>query len=145
MSWREKVIEEARTWKGTPYQHKGRIKGVGVDCGGLLWCVYNQFFGPLKPFPKDYSPDWALHQGREIYQEFLEQYMVHVLVPKPGGVALFKVGRCWSHGAIITEKRTFIHAWGRNQQGGVVEWKRGKFRIAESNQLRPVMYYDLAE
>lgn len=32
----EQVVAEARTWIGTPYQHQARVKGVGVDCAGLL-------------------------------------------------------------------------------------------------------------
>ncbi len=30
------VVRAARTWLGTPYHHQGRLKGVGVDCAGLL-------------------------------------------------------------------------------------------------------------
>ncbi len=30
------VVRTARTWLGTPYHHQGRLKGVGVDCAGLL-------------------------------------------------------------------------------------------------------------
>lgn len=30
------VISEARGWKGTRYVHQGRMKGVGVDCIGLI-------------------------------------------------------------------------------------------------------------
>lgn len=33
---RAAVIREARSWIGTPYHHQGRVKGVGVDCGGLI-------------------------------------------------------------------------------------------------------------
>lgn len=29
------VVQEARTWVGTPYHHQARLKGVGVDCIGL--------------------------------------------------------------------------------------------------------------
>lgn len=30
------VIKEARTWVNTPYQHQAMVKGVGVDCVGLI-------------------------------------------------------------------------------------------------------------
>ena len=30
------VVRMARTWLGTPYHHQGRVKGAGVDCGGLV-------------------------------------------------------------------------------------------------------------
>jgi len=33
---REQIVAEAREWVGTPYRHQARIKGLGVDCVGLL-------------------------------------------------------------------------------------------------------------
>jgi cell wall-associated NlpC family hydrolase len=33
---RSQVIAEAREWIGTPFHHQARIKGVGVDCVGLV-------------------------------------------------------------------------------------------------------------
>jgi cell wall-associated NlpC family hydrolase len=33
---RRAVVDEARSWAATPYVHQGRLKGVGVDCGGLV-------------------------------------------------------------------------------------------------------------
>lgn len=30
------IVAEARTWVGTPFHHQARIKGVGVDCAGLV-------------------------------------------------------------------------------------------------------------
>ena len=33
---RADIVAEARTWIGTPFQHQARLKGVGVDCVGLL-------------------------------------------------------------------------------------------------------------
>ena len=30
------IVTEARTWVGTPYHHQARLKGVGVDCAGLV-------------------------------------------------------------------------------------------------------------
>lgn len=31
----EEIVQEARQWLGTPFRHRGRLKGVGVDCIGL--------------------------------------------------------------------------------------------------------------
>ncbi len=36
MATRAEIIAEARTWLGTPYHHQGRVKGVGVDCIGVV-------------------------------------------------------------------------------------------------------------
>lgn len=33
------IVETARLYLDTPYVHQGRLKGVGVDCVGLLICV----------------------------------------------------------------------------------------------------------
>lgn len=33
---RSEIIAEARTWLGTPFHHQGRLKGVGVDCAGVV-------------------------------------------------------------------------------------------------------------
>ena len=36
MITRDQIIEEARSWLGTPFRHQGRVKGVGCDCAGLV-------------------------------------------------------------------------------------------------------------
>lgn len=30
------IVAAARSWLGTPFHHQGRVKGVGVDCAGLV-------------------------------------------------------------------------------------------------------------
>ena len=30
------IVETARSWLGTPFKHQGRVKGLGVDCVGLI-------------------------------------------------------------------------------------------------------------
>jgi len=143
--WRQYVIDEARTWKGTPYQHKGRIKGVGADCGGIVYQVYNPLLGPFKPFPKDYAQDWAVHVDNEIYLDFIKPYVSEVDNPIPGGLAFFMVGRNFSHAAVCTEKRTYIHAWGRTQSGGVIESDIHFFKMGNGNKPRLVKFFDVSE
>lgn len=142
--WRQYVIDEARTWKGTPYQHKARVKGVGVDCGGLVYQVYNPLLGPFKAFPKDYAPDWALHKENEIYLDFIEEYVIPCPMPVPGGLAMFKIGRNFAHAAIVNETgKKFIHAWGRNQAGSVVESGLNFFTIGNNGKQREVRFFDV--
>ncbi len=33
---RQQVVDEARSWDGTKWQHQGRLKGVACDCIGLV-------------------------------------------------------------------------------------------------------------
>jgi cell wall-associated NlpC family hydrolase len=39
MTTRQDVINTAREYMGTPFHHQARVKGVGIDCAGLLICV----------------------------------------------------------------------------------------------------------
>jgi cell wall-associated NlpC family hydrolase len=122
------VLAEVRSWLNTPYEHKGRVKGVGVDCGGLLYEVYGKILNSqLKPFPTDYAPDWTLHQGEELYLNFIDEYVKPSQTPVIGCPVLFKVGRCYGHAGIVTD-RGVIHAWGRTAHGSVQEKSWAFFR-----------------
>jgi cell wall-associated NlpC family hydrolase len=33
---RSAIVQEALTWVGTPFHHRGRVKHVGVDCVGVV-------------------------------------------------------------------------------------------------------------
>jgi cell wall-associated NlpC family hydrolase len=130
----QKVADEAVTWEGTPYHHKGRVKNVGVDCGGFIYCVYAQFLN-LKPFPDYYAEDWALHGGsEEIYLDFIGDYVVQSMRPVVGGLVLFQYGRRFAHGAIYLPNDRYIHAWGRTGFGCVQISRRGFF---STNDGRP--------
>lgn len=36
MPTRQQLIEEARSWKGTRWEHQGEIKGLAADCEGFV-------------------------------------------------------------------------------------------------------------
>lgn len=44
----EMVVEVARTYIGTPWHHAGRLKGVGIDCAGLLVGVSEELGIPIE-------------------------------------------------------------------------------------------------
>lgn len=109
---RQKVIAEARTWIGTPFHHGADLKGVGVDCGFLILRVFADL-GMVEPFsPEPYTPDWHLHRDEERYLDALLARSIEAETPRPGDVALFRVGRCYSHGGIVTRATplTIVHA-----------------------------------
>lgn len=105
------IVDEARTWLGTPYHHQGRIKGVGVDCAMLLAECYHAC--GLVPYidPTPYPPDWHLHRSEERYLSWVEDYADPVETPAPGDVVLYQFGRCISHGGIVVAWPTIIHAY----------------------------------
>ncbi len=50
-----RIVEEARTWRNTPFLHQGRLKGLGVDCAGFIGEVA-QNIGIKVDIPHDYRP-----------------------------------------------------------------------------------------
>lgn len=143
-TWRDRLVQEALTWKFTPYQHRGRIKGVGVDCGGLLYEVYNPWFGPFKPFPDNYPPDWAVHERNERYLDFIMPYVQEVSSPIKGGFSLFHYGRNYSHAGIVIGPDRWLHAYGRTTAGMVKESPQ-KFFSLKGGMLRDVKHFDVSK
>jgi NlpC/P60 family putative phage cell wall peptidase len=113
LSLRAAVVTEALSWIGTPFHHQGRIKGPhgGVDCLMLLAEVYERAGIIAHLVPPFYVPDWHLHQGAERYMEGLSAHARPIEVAQPGDIALFRFGRTFSHGAIVTEWPRLVHAY----------------------------------
>jgi cell wall-associated NlpC family hydrolase len=110
---RKAVVAEARSWLRTPYVHMGRRKGAGVDCATLLCEVFER--ARIVPHIELdwYPPDWYLHRDEERYLAMVARYAGAVVnrSPLPGDIALYKYGRCVSHGAIVLNWPLVIHAW----------------------------------
>lgn len=138
--WREWVIREASSWEGTPYVPHGRVKGVGVDCGGVVYQSYTPLFGPFPPFPTGYAPDWALHTTKELYLDFIAPFTKEVPFPERGGITIYHYGLVYSHAAIYADNDEYIHAWGRLREGTVVRTKSrtmNKFSQLYCNGFQP--------
>ena len=109
---RERIIQEARTWLGTPYHHHAAIKGVGVDCAQILLEVYDDAGAIKKVDVGDYPHDWHLHRSEEKYLWWIKQFCDETTDPKRGNIALFTFGRCVSHSAIILDwPHEVIHSY----------------------------------
>ena len=107
------IVREARSWVRTPYHPQGDIKGIGVDCGMLLVRAFVDA-GLCEPFdPRPYADDWYLHRGEERYLGFIFDRTKEVADPLPGDVMVFRYGRCYAHGGIVTAARplTIVHAF----------------------------------
>jgi cell wall-associated NlpC family hydrolase len=108
---REAIIAEAVSWIGTPFHHEARVKGAGVDCAMLLCEVYERAGLIGRVEIPHYPPDWHLHRDAE---RFLARIVDHARAiagpPEPGDVALFRYGRCFSHGAIVVDWPQVVHA-----------------------------------
>lgn len=107
----DQVVKEAESWLNTPFHHRAMIKHVGVDCAHLIIGVFSDL-GVFPGFkPDDYPHDWHLHRSEERFVGYLEQYADMVNDPLPGDVAMFKFGRCVSHGAIVISWPMIIHSY----------------------------------
>lgn len=134
---REDALKVAQSWIGTPYHHAARVKGHGADCGTLLIAVYSEA-GVIEDFkPRKYSRQFHFHKDEEWYKTYVESWGVQVPYPQPGDVALFKVGRIYSHGAIVVEWPLVIHALAK--EGCVLLDDVSKGALARA----PVLFYDL--
>ena len=101
----------ARSWLGTPYHPGGRVKGAGVDCLTLLAEVYAEAGVLPRVHVPGYSPDWHLHRNAERYLEGVTRYADEITcLPEPADIAVWKFGRCFSHGAIVVSWPLIIHA-----------------------------------
>lgn len=65
-----------------------------------------------------------------------------VSVPEPGDVAVFRYGRCYSHGAIVTRWPEIIHAIAA--LGVVIRGDATKHPLLDAaNKPRPVKFYSV--
>lgn len=110
---RGQVVAEARSWLGTPYHNCADVKGAGVDCGMLLVRVFVDA-GLVPSFdPRPYPADWHLHRSEEKYLGFVFDRAHEIEKPQPGDVMMIRIGRCYSHGGIVTgpDPLTIVHAY----------------------------------
>jgi NlpC/P60 family putative phage cell wall peptidase len=108
---RNAIVTEAESWIGTPFHHAARVKGAGVDCLMLLAEVYECAGVSAHIDPPFYVPDWHLHRDAERYLEGLLGYAHPVSALEPGDIALFRFGRTFSHGAIVSCWPRLVHAY----------------------------------
>ncbi len=114
---RQPVIDETRSWVGTPYELRQMVKGAGVDCGLLPYAVYRKFNLIPEFRPEWLAGDWFANTSDERYLLMIERYLQrlvngHVDSPAPGCLALTRTteSRVFNHAGIITAWPRLVHA-----------------------------------
>lgn len=108
---RSDVVEKAREYIGTPFHHQGRVKGVGVDCIGLITGVAHEL-GLFTHDRTDYSrtPD-----GKTMLLELGKVLKpINVDDVQPGDMYIFWMSSCSKfpqHVGILTD-HGIIHTYG---------------------------------
>lgn len=138
---RADVVREALRWEGTPYHHRARVRGAGVDCAMLPAAVY-EAAGLIPHVEPEYSPQWMLHRDEEKFLSWITLYAREIPRDRvgPGDLAIWKYGRCYSHAAIVIDMPEVVHAVIRG--GGVL---RGNADRDEELRSRPVKFFTLFE
>lgn len=121
MTTRDALVAESRTWIGTKFVHQGRLKGVGVDCIGLI-AQTAQATGVLDVDETNYgrTPDPA--RMRKALMTHLDPVAFKDLLP--GDILWFRVIRQPQHVGLVTQvvpKLRMVHAYSRRTLNECVE------------------------
>lgn len=103
----DQVAASAREWLGTPWHHQGRLKGVGVDCAGVVLGVARDLgLSEFNMTGYGHRPD-----GREL-EALCYSHMTPVppADARPGDVLLIEVDNQPQHLAIVTDAG-MVHAY----------------------------------
>lgn len=112
---RAQFVEEVRSCIGTPFQHCGRVKGLGMDCAGLIVCSANTL-GVAMPMYASYSRQ----VDTDVLQSILAKHTHAVEELNHGTVLLLRVKHQPRHLAVYdAERNTIVHAF--ELPGKVVE------------------------
>lgn len=145
---RQAIVNEAKTWIGTPFLHARNVKGAGADCQSIISNSFGLVFNTQIIIPS-YSSQWHLHSGddgdiTELYIESLfknncveisagrtnvepydEKFFIDASLQK-GDIVLARMGRTYCHGAIVVDWPTVI-------QGEAKICGRGSVQLANAN------------
>lgn len=130
---RAQILECARSWIGTPFDHQGQCKGVGCDCRGLIAGVPAELGMPEAQTLVAQIRDYPTHfSGRRLFAGLCE-VLIRVPEPRPADVLAIMIGRdpMPRHLAFLTETGGIIHTYG----GGVnrvAETPLGHWRVHSS-------------
>jgi cell wall-associated NlpC family hydrolase len=139
MATRTDIVAFARGCIGTPFLHRGRLPGVGIDCLGIVICAARAFGLVASDF--DVGPYPQVPDGVE-FMKGANQYMTRVSKEymQPGDVLLMITYRFPQHMGILADYRhggfSLIHAANSLRPPRVVET-----RLIFTQQQQPVAVY----
>ena len=147
------VVTAARSWLGTPFHHQGRMKGVGVDCIGVVVGVCRDLSlmshiqdanGAPRPITDFDQTAYAREPQGKLLEQNLDAFLDRISADsiEPGDVALFVMAKHPQHvgifGDYVGGGLSLIHAY--ESTGRVCEhvfndkWRR---RLTSAYRFRP--------
>jgi len=115
---RELIVQEARSWIGTPWRHQGRNK-YGIDCAGLILKVAHALnISEFDTFDYQRYPS-----GNKFLDYFTKNNCKYVMLNKIqlGDILILNMGPYPCHCGIYTGNDMFIHSFVTRR--GVIEEK----------------------
>ena len=116
MTERVQIIENARGWIGTRWQHQGRSRAGGVDCLGLIVMVAHEAGLPVQ----DVTAYRRRQDGRQLLSEIHRQLQnIPTTNWKEGDIGVFKESAFPIHVGFLGRRDgvpTVIHAHARRRQ-----------------------------
>lgn len=140
---RDIVIATAKSFLRTPYHHMGRRRGVGVDCATLiLECAVAAGIVPPDEKLPYYPFQWNMNGDTESLVTFIRRFCPEITgPPKPASLVVWKMGRTFSHGAVIIDWPLCIHA--RAGDGCEYVDANADGRLAMMGaEIRPKLFFD---
>jgi len=110
---RADVIAETGKWAGAKFLQNQCVPYIEVDCVRLPITCYraagismpNDEEIPILPI------DWAQHSREERILDVVERYFHEVEEPLPGDLLLVRLGRVFSHCAVVVAWPDVVHAY----------------------------------
>jgi NlpC/P60 family putative phage cell wall peptidase len=106
------IVQEARTWLGTPYHHQGRVRSAGVDCIGVVIGVAHAL-GLSEFDTRDYGRIPNGNMMRAMLMQHLDS--VPLWEHQAGDIGLFTFVKEPQHVGIFTENG-ILHAYADAKQ-----------------------------
>lgn len=156
---REAVTQEALSWLGTAFHHRGRVKAArdaagkitdkgGVDCAQSIYLIYRAALPARVPEIADaerpYAFAWNLSKPSAAEERYLAAVLDHAREigrgeVQPGDLALFRWGLAWAHGAIVMPRAWPAIAHANADLGAFMLDRADLGRLAR----RPVRFFTL--
>ena len=108
MTTRKDICNKALEYLNTPFHHQGRLKGIGVDCAGLIVCIAKELnlpYGDLTNYAR--IPDGK--SLRDVLKNNAEEKSLND--SKEGDILLMKFVNEPQHVALLMPNNQIIHSY----------------------------------
>lgn len=109
----QELVNEIKSWIGTPWKHGIALKGYGTDCIQFIVVIAKKAEWIPESYKSPvYNQDWALHNSRSLLLDEVMKF-ASLVTGKPitGDILIFRYGKCGSHAGICIGEDKMVHAY----------------------------------